>query len=219
MFKAGVTMGNIKIVTGHFGSGKTEIAVNMALASDNCAIVDLDTVNPYFRTADAEDVLRERGVRVILPPFARTNVDIPVVPAEVFSVFESGEDVVFDVGGDDDGALALGMYNRYFKERGYEMYFVVCATRPLTGTKDDVLSLIRDVEAASRLRVTHLINNTHYGKMTDKEVIMKGQELCEAVARETGIPIAFTTAPKELIPHININNPLKSLDLYINLPF
>ena len=212
-------MSKIRIITGHFGSGKTEIAINMAMETDNCAIVDLDTVNPYFRTADAEKALCENGVRVILPPFARTNVDIPVIPPEVFSVFESGENVVFDVGGDDDGALALGMYNRFFLDCGYEMYFVVCATRPLTQTAEDVISLIRDVEAASRLRVTHLINNTHYGKMTDKEIILKGQALCEQVSSETGIPIAFTTAPKSLIPELQINNPLKALDLYINLPF
>lgn len=212
-------MSRIKIITGHFGSGKTEIAINMAISEEHCAIVDLDTVNPYFRTADAEGALLKSGVRVILPPFARTNVDIPVVPPDVFSVFESGENVIFDVGGDDDGALALGMYNRYFKELGYEMFFVICATRPLTQTEDDVISLIRDVEAASRLRVTHLINNTHYGKMTDTEIIMKGQTLCEAVSEKTNIPIAFTTAPKDLIPKLKINNPLKELDLYINLPF
>ena len=212
-------MSKIKVFTGHFGSGKTEIAINTALKTENSVIVDLDTVNPYFRTADAEKVLKESGVRVILPPYARTNVDIPVMPSDVFSVFESGENAVFDVGGDDDGALALGMYNSYFQRLGYEMYFVICATRPLTQTAKDVIPLLRSIEAASRLKVTYLINNTHYGNMTDADTVMKGQALCEKVSRETAIPIAYTVAPEELIPKLEIKNPLKTLDLYIKLPF
>lgn len=214
-------MSKIKIITGHFGSGKTEIAVNMAIEKKNVTIVDLDTVNPYFRTADAAKRLKELGVRVILPEFANTNIDMPTLPAEIYSVFQSDQECIFDVGGDDEGAVALGMFNCYFLESSYEMYFVVNASRPFTKTVKDVIYMMGAIENSSRLKITHLVNNTHLAQYTKKEDILKGQDLCKKVSERTGIPIAFTAVRRDLAPIISniIDNPIMVLDLYINLPF
>ena len=108
-------MSRIKIVTGHFGSGKTEIALNLAKNLVPSVIVDMDTVNPYFRTADAAEEIRKSGVRVITPRYANTNVDMPTLPSEILSVFNTDENAVLDVGGDDDGAYALGAYHNILR--------------------------------------------------------------------------------------------------------
>ena len=212
-------MSRIKIVTGHFGSGKTEIAINLATEHENSIIVDLDTVNPYYRTAEHREKLNSMGVEVIASEFAASNVDIPTLPAEIIKVFSSDKPSVIDVGGDDDGAFALGRYKNFFEENDYEMYFVICGTRPLTKTADDVLEMMQNIEGASRLKITHLINNTHLAQFTDKETVMKGQALAEEVSRRVGVPIIFTTAPEDIKNQIEneIANPVKGLKLYINM--
>lgn len=211
-------MSRLKIVTGHFGSGKTEFAVNLALQSQGkTAILDMDTVNPYFRAADAQNALTDKGVRVILPLFVNTNVDIPALTGEVISVFaDKSTAAIFDVGGDDEGAMALGQYYRFFSQEPYDMYFVINTRRPLTSEKDEVISYLRAVEAASRLRVTRLVNCTHLGAETTAEIVLEGQKITEAVSRETGIPIGFTAVKKELADKIKVDNPVMGLELYIN---
>lgn len=210
-------MNRLKIVTGHFGSGKTEFAVNMALQSrGKTAILDMDTVNPYFRTADAEKVLTDKGIRVILPLFVNTNVDIPALTGEVISVFaDKSTTAIFDVGGDDEGAMALGQYCRFFSEEAYDMYFIINTKRPLTREKDEIIAYLRAVEAASRLRVTHLVNCTHLGAETTTDIVLEGQLITEKVSRETGIPIGFTAVKKELADKIKVNNPVMGIELYI----
>lgn len=216
-------MKKIKIIVGHFGSGKTEVAVNLAAHhGKGSAIVDMDTVNPYFRTADAKKQLEEMGVRVIVPEYANTNVDIPSLGSEIFSVFASDEEnIIFDVGGDDDGAIALGMFNPHFAKHGYEMYFVVNKSRPLTSNADDTIELMRNIEAVSRLKVTGLINSTHLAHETTEDIVLSGQELTEEISKKTGLSIVFTSVKEELAEQIRnkINNPVLGLHLYINLPF
>ncbi|GHV44206.1 hypothetical protein FACS189492_0160 [Clostridia bacterium] len=197
----------IYIITGHYGSGKTEIAINLALslkiAEKAVAIIDLDLVNPYFRTKDAERLLTDRGIRVISPQYANTNVDLPVVPAEIISALQGDGDVVIDVGGDDDGAIALGQYNAYFQNRRYEMYFVINQKRPMTANADDTVRLLREVERASRLRVTGLIDNTNLKDQTTAQDIDGGKALTFTVSRATGIP----------------QIPRMPLTLFLNLPW
>ncbi len=216
-------MSKFKIIVGHFGSGKTEVAVNIAKnAGIGSSIVDLDIVNPYFRTADAAKTLEDMGVRVILPPFANTNIDIPALPPAVMSVFAGGgHTVVFDVGGDDDGAVALGRYFGYFEREPYEMLFVINERRPMTQNVDDVEAMMRNIEASSRLKITHLVNNTHLSGETVPDIVLGGQRLAESVSKKTKIPIAFTSVRRDLAEEIKskINNPVLGLDLYINLPF
>lgn len=212
-------MNRLKIVTGHFGSGKTEFALNLVMqAGGKRTIVDLDTVNPYYRTADAENILAQKGISLIAPQFANTNVDIPALPGAVLSVFADKEvSAVFDVGGDEDGALALGRYNRFFLQEPHDMYFVVNTKRPLTRTKEDILTILREVETASRLSVTHLVNSTNLGAETTVETILEGQEIVEEVSRETGIPVAYTAVKKGLL--VSVNNPVIELELHIKMPF
>lgn len=214
-------MSRIKIVTGHFGSGKTEIALNLAKNLVPSVIVDMDTVNPYFRTADAAEEIRKSGVRVITPRYANTNVDMPTLPSEILSVFNTDENAVLDVGGDDDGAYALGAYHNYLTRETPDMYFVICATRPLQSNTDEVLELMKNVEFASRLKITHLINNTHLSVFTDTDTVLYGQSLCEEVSRKSGIPIFCTTVREDLKNKIMplVNNPVYGLKLYLNLPF
>jgi len=216
-------MSRFSIIVGHFGSGKTEVAINMAMNKQGrTAIVDLDIVNPYFRTADAEKVLVEKGIKVILPRFANTNVDIPALPSEIMSVFADKEiNTIFDVGGDDDGATALGRYFKYFSEEPYEMYFVINTSRPLTKEKEDIIDMMRYIESASRLKITYLVNNTHMSKNTTPEIVLNGQKIVSKVSEITGIPIGFTSVKKDLYESLKneINNPLLGLDLNIKLPF
>lgn len=212
-------MEKLKVICGHFGSGKTEIAINLAKEKENSVIVDLDTVNPYYRTAELRDKLERDGVRVIASEFAASNVDMPTLPAEIISVFNHAGPAVIDVGGDDDGAFALGRYKQYFDKRDYELYFVICATRPLTKTADDIIEMMRNIEGASRLKITHLINNTHLAQYTDKETVLKGQRVAQEVSERSGIPILFTAVREDLKDEIEklIDNPVYGIKLYINL--
>ncbi len=122
------------VICGYYGSGKTNIAVNLALTAADCGkgvvIVDLDTVNPYFRTADNAVLLRERGVITLIPEFANTNVDIPALPPAFPTVFERDETVIVDVGGGAEGSAVLGGFRDDFEKCGYDMYYVFNANRP-----------------------------------------------------------------------------------------
>ncbi len=214
-----VIMKRLNIVTGHFGSGKTEFALNLAMQNQGkTTIIDLDTVNPYYRTADAAEILKANGIGVILPHFANTNVDIPALPSEIFSVFtDKSATAIFDVGGDEDGALALGQYYRHFLAEDYEMYFVINGRRPLTREPEGVIEILREVEQASHLRVTKLVNDTNLGPETTADIVMEGQKLVEEVSRRTGIPIGYTAVTEDI--GVVTENPVMQLKLYIKSPF
>ncbi len=194
---------NISIVTGHYGSGKTEFSVNFALSlkqtHEKVFLVDLDIVNPYFRSNDSRALLENAGVRVIAPSYAGTNVDIPVLPPEIMRIFEEKDaQIVLDVGGDDDGAIALGRYKQYFDKNGYNLYLVVNTRRPLTATKAEILQMKADIEAASRLSVSAFIADTNLAEETTAELVEEGYKILEEVSKETNIPIAFVCATEQV---------------------
>ena len=197
----------IYIITGHYGSGKTEFAINLAVQKNMRTIVDLDIVNPYFRTADVRDKL---NVKVIAPQFANTNVDIPALPPEINSVFFEEGDVLFDVGGDDDGAIALGRYNKEFRTREYTMLFVINARRPNSQNASQIIEMIRNVESVSRLKVTGLVNNTHVMGETTLQHVVEGLE----IAKEVGIPIVYNSGIISGLPE-----PAFYMNKYINVPW
>ncbi len=192
-------MKNIYIIVGHYGSGKTEFSINMAVKNNADVLVDLDIVNPYIRSADARGQLKEFGIDVIASEYVNTNVDVPAIPSEVYSVFHGGKKSVFDVGGDDDGAIALGRFHDKFDACGYEMLLVYNANRPLTQTADEIIEYIALIEQASSLKVTALVNNTHMMEYTTVEGILHGQQLGEEVEKRTGIPVKYISGKKVML--------------------
>lgn len=217
-------MERITIIAGHYGSGKTEFAVNYAMrlkaAYNNVTIADMDTVNPYFRTKDAEWELENCGIRVISPEFAGTNLDIISIPGEINSVFED-EDVhgIFDVGGDDEGATVLGMFREKIKKCGYEMLFVLNRSRPETATVYGAISMIKAIESASGLKITGLVGNTHLLSETTPDVVRGGEELLIDVSEKTGIPVKFICSDEKNSGLIKNKDKYFELDFYINRPF
>ena len=187
------------VLTGNYGSGKTEISLNLALKSAKrmkTTLVDLDIVNPYFRSGEKAEELRSAGVRVLMPTFAMTTVDIPALPAEIQSVFETpSERVIFDVGGDDTGAAALGRYYPSFMNRreDTEVMMVVNCMRPLTRTAEEILELAGRIQARGRLKIDRLLNNTNLAGETAAEMIERGEKTClECATRLGGIPVVTT---------------------------
>ena len=189
----------IYITVGHYGSGKTEFSVNFALAlketHDKVILVDLDIVNPYFRSNDARALLEENGITVIAPDYAGTNVDIPVLPAEIMRIFnEQDAAIVIDVGGDDDGAIALGRYKQFFDNADYEMSLVVNTRRPLSSTVEEIVEMKENIEIASRLAVSNIIADTNIADETTKEIIEEGYALIKAAAEKLNLPVKFVVS-------------------------
>ena len=202
----------IKIVCGHYGSGKTNVCVNLAFLykkrypDSRVALADVDTVNPYFRAADAAKELEDFGIHAIVPEFANTNVDIPSLPAELYSLFSRDSDVVsfIDVGG-DDGACALGMYSDLIKECGYEMIYVVSKYRPLISDPQAAADLMHIIEEASHLKCTAVVNNSSIGRETTKEDIVSSLDYAHKVSEECKLPLLFTSYYEELLGDLNIS--------------
>ena len=216
----------ISIFTGHFGSGKTEVALNYAFRlkemGKDVIIIDFDIVNPYYRTKDAEALLEEKGIRVIAPGYANMNIENPSLPPEINVAFEDkSKYVIFDVGGDDDGATPLGRYHASFAAEPYELFFVLNARRMLTQDVDGALEIMRNIEAVSGLKVSSVINNTHLKQYTDIAVLEEGQALAEKFSAATGLPIAYITGQAEQLAQLPAKyNALKyPITLYINQDF
>lgn len=192
----------ILLVAGHYGSGKTNLAINLALeykkSGGPVTIIDLDIVNPYFRTADFRSELEEKGVRVIAPIFANTNLDLPALPPEIQAALEGKGTTVIDVGGDDAGAIALGQFARRITAVGYEFYYVVHARRYLTRTAETAAALLPEIEAASRLRATAIVNNTNLGPLTTRETVEASLPYAGEIGRLTGLSVAFTSIDRRL---------------------
>ena len=186
----------IHIIVGHYGSGKTEFAINYALklkeTFETVYIVDLDIVNPYFRTNDAKEQLEKLGLSVIASAYASSNVDVPALPSEVHRVFaDKNAAVVFDVGGDDDGAVALGRYKQFFNQETPEMLFVINTYRPLTADSASIIQMIENIEAVSRQKITGLVNSSNLAGLTTAEELVKGQTITDEVSQKTGLPCVY----------------------------
>jgi hypothetical protein len=216
----------INIFAGHFGSGKTEIAVNCAvkLSSEGkkTSIADLDIVNPYFRTADAKNKLEQNGILVITPLYANTNVDVPALPAEMNTIFEKKEyRIVLDVGGDDLGARVLARYKEQISKEDYDMFFIVNIKRPMTDTLSGIKEMISDIENSSKLKVTKLVNNTNLLGNTSVSDVIQGHKLIKEISDEFGIPISFISGFYENIKGIEskIDTKVFYMDKLIKLPW
>ena len=216
----------LTLFAGHYGSGKTNIAVNYALhlASEGkkVCIADLDIVNPYFRTKDSAKELEAAGVHLISPQFANSNVDLPALPAEAYRlVTDRSTYGIMDIGGDDRGAYALGRYvPGILEENNYRMLFVANASRPLTRTPEDALEVMREIEAACGLKFTDLINNTNLGDLTTADTILASRDYMEKLSKLSGLPIFATTAKTDVAAQLALPDvlPLKLQEKYFDLP-
>lgn len=197
-------MKRITLFAGHYGSGKTNIAVNYAKflreQGNDVVIADLDIVNPYFRTKDSQADLEAAGIRLISSKYANSNVDLPALPSEIYGIFEDKSSLaVLDVGGDDRGALALGRYTPLIKAEGdYEMLLVINRYRPLTRTADDCIEIMHEVEAAGGLKFTGLVNNSNLGAETVAQDILDSVDYAKEVSEKTGLPVRMTAVEKNL---------------------
>lgn len=219
-------MSRLNIFVGHYGSGKTEVSLNYAMElkkqGKDVIIVDLDIVNAFYRTKDAEKILNEAGIEVITPQYANTNVDIPALPADIFKIFtDKTKTIVIDVGGDDDGAVALGRFFGYISQEDYKLNLVVNTKRPLTDTKENIILMLRDIESCSRLCVNGIINNTNLSYDTTLELISEGENIVKSAADELGIEFVFTGVKEELYDEYLKLTDAKvfSLKKYLKMPW
>ena len=218
----------LTIFAGHYGSGKTNIAVNYALllAKENkkVCIADLDIVNPYFRTKDSAKELDAAGIELISPQFANSNVDLPALPAEAYKLVTDKKTYgIMDIGGDDRGAYALGRYVPGMKEENnYRMIFVANCYRPLTRTAEDALEVMREIEAACGLSFTDIVNNSNLGTETTAETVLSSLSFIEELSNLSGLPVFATTAvshvAKELEGKLTNVIPLRLQEKYFDLP-
>ena len=218
----------LTLFAGHYGSGKTNIAVNYALhlakEGKQVVIADLDIVNPYFRTKDSAAVLENAGVALISPQFANSNVDLPALPAESYRLVQDKSVYgIMDIGGDDRGAYALGRYvPALLEENNYRMVFVANCNRPLTRTPEDALEVMREIEAACGLQFTDIINNSNLASETTPETVLASMEYMEKLSKLSGLPIFATAAVAEVAEQLNgqLENvlPLQLQEKYFDLP-
>ncbi len=218
----------VTLFAGHYGSGKTNIAVNYALRlageGKNVVIADLDIVNPYFRTKDSAEVLEKAGVKLISPQFANSNVDLPALPAEAYRIVEDKSIYgIMDIGGDDRGAYALGRYVPALKaENDYRMIFVANCYRPLTRTPEEALEVMREIEAACGLQFTDIVNNSNLASETTAATVLDSQNYVEELSRLSGLPVFATTVVETLAPELAEKTepvlPLHLQEKYFDLP-
>lgn len=216
----------LTIVVGHYGSGKTEISINYAVyirqMGKEVEIVDLDVVNPYFRSREVRKELLEKwGIKVVGVEEKYVNADVPVISRTVYGALYSTEKhAVFDVGGDDVGAMPLGQYRHIIYEQDPEVLLVVNVNRPFTKDADSVIKYLKAIEEASKIKVTHLVNNTHMSYETTVDDVLKGLEVVEEVSSKTGIPIKMVTVKRDLVNLLpQIDYLVFPLDLYMKTPW
>ena len=194
----------ILLFAGHYGSGKTNIAVNVAMhlqrERGSVTIADLDIVNPYFRTKDSQRDLEAAGIRLICSEYAGTNLDAPALPPDMYAITDDrSRTAVMDIGGDDRGALALGRYAPAIREEGnYEMLLVINGYRPLTRDVASTLEIIHEIETAGGIPFTAIVNNSNLGEETDAETVLASLAYAREISEATGLPIKMTTVREEL---------------------
>ncbi len=194
----------LTILCGHYGSGKTNIAVNMALdlrtQRDNVAIADLDIVNPYFRSKDSEEEFKAHDIRLICSNFASSNVDLPSMPADLYSITDDKTlSVIMDIGGDDRGAYALGRLRDAIRaEDDYEMLMVVNKFRPLTPDAASTIEVMREIEWACGIPFTGIINNSNLASETDASAVLSSLNYAEEVSSLANLPLVLTTVEERL---------------------
>lgn len=198
-------MKKITIITGHYGSGKTNLAVNLALrladAGEKVTIVDFDIVNPYFRTADFAELFQKHGVTLAASMYANTSLDIPAISFDMERMAYEPGYLIVDVGGDDAGAIGLGRYaegfSAYVPEQ-LDMWYVINRYRYLTERPEETLELMYEIEAVSRMRHTGIVNNSNLGRETTADTVQQALPYAEETAAQAKLPLVYTTYRNDL---------------------
>lgn len=190
----------VTVITGHYGCGKTNLAVNAALhlcENSKVCLIDLDIVNPYFRSADFEKLFEEKGIKLVRPNYANTNLDIPSFNFDLEQIIRDNDHTIIDVGGDDSGAFALGKFKTVLER--YENYTEVLYTfnmyRDIKDDADETVRLMKEIEAAGRIKCTALVNSSNLGADTIDETVESSLGFAQSVSEKSGLPIAFTCVP------------------------
>lgn len=215
---------DIIIICGHYGCGKTNLALNIAaeLAAngEEVTLVDLDIVNPYFRSSDYADFIREHNIELIAPTFAHSNLDLPALPAEMYSIFTRTGRRIIDVGGDDAGATALGRFAPQLRNLPYSMLYVVNKYRIQSSTPEDACGLLQEIEQASRLKAHYIVNNSHLMDFTTAETLLESQQFVQQTAEQLGLPVAFTAVQRSLVPELAASGgELYPVDIIVKKPW
>lgn len=197
----------INIITGHYGSGKTNVSVNMALdlaeKGEKVTVVDLDIVNPYFRTADFKELFGEHNISLTVPTYANSNLDIPALGFDMNGIADREGYIIIDVGGDDEGAKALGRYRKVFEKYDTQMLYVINRCRYLTKEPAETLQLMYEIENASGMKCDGIINNTNLGRETDRDIVFGSVAYADEVCREAGLPLVAVTAEASYLDGID----------------
>ncbi len=201
----------ITIISGHYGSGKTNIAVNLASElkkqQDNVAICDIDIVNPYYRTKDSEEELKRQQIRLICSKYANSNVDVPALPQEIYAVTDDKSLYsILDVGGDERGALALGRLAPKIVEEDYDMFYVINKYRPLTNDIEGAIEVFNEIESACKIKFTAIINNSNLGEETTKEDVLSSINFANELAKAVNLPLLFTTVNVKIYEQLKNEN-------------
>lgn len=198
-------MKKVTIITGHYGCGKTNISVNLALSAaksgKKVTVVDLDIVNPYFRTADFADLFSDCNINLITPMYANSNLDIPAISFDIERLTLDEGYLIIDVGGDDSGSAALGRYKSVFdrlcKSGDIDMLYVINKYRLMTKAPDEAVELMREIEYTARFKHTGIINNSNLGVETNIQTVLNSLDYADEVSKQTGLPVVFTSSPCE----------------------
>lgn len=208
------------VLIGNFGSGKTELALNLAMqaAQGSTMLVDMDIINPYFKSSSKQEMLEAAGVRVVKPDYANTTMDVPTLPAEIYAPFDTRPDrAVFDIGGDPVGAAVLGLLREHFAKNAAEseFLFVVNPARPMQEDADAILSLLREIEGRAGICITGLVSNANLARETDMEVVRAGEAVTEELSRRTGLPVKFVALMESLAEAYTGEHTVLPITLYM----
>ena len=199
-------MKRVNLFLGHYGTGKTNIALNFALMiKNNVKVYDLDIVNPYFRTLDGKDILDENNIELIASDYANTNVDCPAMNPECYQMIrEKDKFAVVDVGGDDRGAYALGRFrDEILKENNYDMFLIINKYRYETRTPEETLEIMKEIEEVAGIKFTAIINNSNLGRETTKDVILNSLNYAKEVEKLTGLKVKYTSVRSDLVSEVS----------------
>lgn len=213
----------ITVLAGHFGSGKTEIAIAGALTlagkGQHPVLVDLDVVKPYFRSRAAREFLAEAGVELVAPEGEDLYADLPIVVPKVRAVCADRK-VIIDVGGDDTGARALGSVSDVLREHAVGFNIVLNFRRPFTSDVNSAVAMTREIEAAAHVKVTGVISNTHLMHETTPDVVREGYELALETAKQLDVKVIAVVVEERLASRVGtFDCELFSLRRIIRPPF